>query len=134
MKNFPEKKLKLISEIIKIFLNFDYKVKGAHNYLTNQLNISCNKEIIPKIFKEMMDTISKYILIDYESRFLGYLNKNKYFWIDGCNIITIGSINIWLFGIIDNDTKEFRLTPTINWDQDALKNFIEKKSKKVTIL
>ena len=62
----------------------------------------------------MRDTITKCILIDYESLFLCDLNANKFFSVEECNIITIGSNNIWLLGIIDNVTKEFRLTPTIN--------------------
>ena len=79
-------------------------------------------------------TITKYILIVYESRFLGELNANKYFSFDECNIISIGTINIWLLGIIDNYIKEFRLAPAINRDQNTLRNFIEKHVKKVTIL
>lgn len=127
---FARQKLKLISEIMKIFLTFDYNVKKAHNYLKSILNIPCNKELLRKVFKEMRDTITKYILIEYESGYLGYLNENKYFSVDECNIITIGTINIWLLGIIDNETKEFRLTPTITRDQDTLKNFIDKNVQK----
>lgn len=115
---------------MKIFLTFDYNVKKAHNYLKSILNIPCNKELLRKVFKEMRDTITKYILIEYESGYLGYLNENKYFSVDECNIITIGTINIWLLGIIDNETKEFRLTPTITRDQDTLKNFIDKNVQK----
>ena len=36
-EKFFRQKIKFISEIIKIFLNFDYNVKKAHNYLKNEL-------------------------------------------------------------------------------------------------
>ena len=38
--------------------------------------------------------IFKYILIDYESVYLGYENKNKYFSIDECNILFIDNNQI----------------------------------------
>ena len=55
-----------------------------------------------------------------------WLNENKYFSVDESNILTIDSIHIWLLGIIDNQTKNFILTPTLYRDTATLKSFIEK--------
>ena len=86
------------------------------------------------MFKEIRAIISKYLLIDYGSSYLGYLNENKYFSTDKCNIVTICPNQIWLLGIVDNETKNFRITPTINRDTPTIKYFIEKKWKRVNIL
>ena len=123
---FAKQKLKLTSEIMKIFLDFDYNATKAYKYITNELNINCNKALIRKIYKEMRDTISKYLLIDYESGYLCSPNDNKYYSVDESNIITISSTHIWLLGIIDNQNKQFRLTHTLKRDAVTLKNFIEK--------
>ena len=58
------------------------------------------------------------------------MRTNIYFSTEECNIITIGSINFWLLGTIDNETKEFRITPAINRNQYTLRNFIEKNVQK----
>ena len=118
---------------MNIFLILTIMKTKAHKYLTEELNIQCNKNLIRKVFKEMRTAISKYIVIDYESRYLGDLNDNKYFSVDESNILTIGATHIWLLGIIDNQIKYFRLTPTLNRDTFTLKNFIEKIWQEVTI-
>lgn len=115
---------------MKIFLQFDYNATKAHKYLTEELNIQCNKTLIRKVFKEMRIAISKLILIDYESEYLGDLNQNKYFSVDESNIITIDATHIQLLDIFDNQTKHFKLTQTFNLDTVTLKNFIEKKVAK----
>ncbi len=47
---------------MKIFLNFDYiNATKAHKYLTEELNIQCNKTLIRKVFKEMRTVISKFM-------------------------------------------------------------------------
>ena len=123
---FPKQKIRLICEIIKIILNFDYNVQKAHRYINTELKISCSKELIIKVFKEMRITILKYIMIEYESGKLGYFDENKYFSCDECNIVSIGNTSIWLLGIIDNETKNFRISPTIERDTSNLKAFITK--------
>ena len=65
-------------------------------------------------------------MIEYESGKLGYTNENKYFSCDECNIVSIGNKSIWLLGIIDNETKNFRIAPTIERDSSSLKDFIIK--------
>lgn len=108
---FPKQKIQLICEIIKIFLNFDYNVQKAHKYITQELNVSCNKEIIRKVFKEMRIIITKYIMIDYESGKLGYINENKYFAVDECNIVTIGNkkYGFWVLLIIIPNNLDYHL-------------------------
>ena len=99
---FPKQKIRLIWEIIKISLNFDYNVQKTYKYINTELKISCSQEIIRKVFKEMRRIISKYIMIEYESGKLWYNIENKFFSCDECNIVSIGNKNIWLLGIIDN--------------------------------
>ena len=36
----------LISEMIKIFLNFEYNVQKADKYISTELNIKCSKELV----------------------------------------------------------------------------------------
>lgn len=40
---------------MKIFPNFDYNVNKGSKYITNELNINCNKALIRKIFKKMRE-------------------------------------------------------------------------------
>ena len=57
---------------------------------------------------------------------LGYPNEEKYFSFDECNIICINNKSIWLLGIINNNTKNFRIEPVINRDADTIKTFLTK--------
>lgn len=95
-REFSHQKLKLISEILKIFLTFDFNTQKAFKYLNYELNISCSKELIYKVYKAIRIVISKFLAIDYESNRLGYLNENKYFAVDECNILNI-EIHIYGF-------------------------------------
>ena len=73
-----------------------------------------------------LEKLSKYLYIEYQTNVLGYPNEEKYFSIDECNIISINNKSIWLLGIINNNTKNFRIEPVINRDADTIKTFLTK--------
>ena len=122
--------MKLISELIKIFLTLDFNAQKAFNYLNNDLKISCSNELINKVYKEIRNIIPKYLFLEYERNLLGSRHENKFYAIDECNILNIGNIHIWLLGIIETGTKNFLLAPTLSLDSDTLKNFITKYVEK----
>ena len=55
---------------------------------------------------------------------LGEESEHNYFSLDECNIISIKGIQIWLLGIIDTESKDFRIEPVLNRDAETLKVFI----------
>ena len=69
-------------------------------------------------------------MIDYESGKLGYINENKYFAVDECNIVTIGNKKIQVLQIIIPKILlireiEFKIkTKNLNME-DKIFNFIE---------
>lgn len=73
-----------------------------------------------------LEKLSKYLYIEYQTNMLCYPNEEKYFSIDECNIISINNKSIWLLGIINNNTKNFRIEPVINRDADTIKTFLTK--------
>ena len=111
---------------MKTFILFDFNAQKAYKYFIEELNIDVSKNIISKVYKEMTQIISKYLNIEYQSNLLGELNLCKYYSVDECNIITIKDTHVWLLGIIDNETKDFRIEPTLSRDSATLKNFINK--------
>ena len=86
--------------------------------------MSISKNVIYNVFTEIRNILIKFINIEYSSYLLGDENQNKYFVVDECNIISIKGIQICLLGIIDIESKDFRIEEELNREAYTLKHFI----------
>lgn len=72
-------------------------------------HITLSKPIIYSIYKEIRKVIYQYYLIDYETESLGFINGNQYYSVDESFFILRNNAQLWLLGVIDNTSKDFRL-------------------------
>ena len=127
---FSSQKIKTICEIIKCFLCNEFNAKKTFDYIVNNYNVSISKNVIYNVFNEIRNVLIKFINIEYASNLLGEEGEQKYFAVDECNIISIKGIQIWLLGIIDTASKDFRIEPVLNRDAETLKQFITRNVAK----
>ena len=121
---FPKIKLRVISEIIKSFLN-ENNAQTCFNNLKKELNQSISLETINNIYGEIRNVIGKYYNILYQSEILGEKDAHRNFSVDEslfCH--NQNGEDIWVLGIVDNISKDFRLEITNQWNQQVLKKFI----------
>lgn len=83
-----------------------------------------------KIFKKIRNIIYKYLEVIYETELLGEENENAFFSVDENLFGHINSDQFWLPGIINNQTREFRIELTNSRPSASIKRFISKHVKK----
>lgn len=121
---FPKIKLRLVSQIIKSSFE-EMNCTACYKYLTKDLLINISLDAITRIYSEIRTVITKYYNILYQSEILGMKDCHKQFSEDESLLShTDNGDKIWVLGIIDNQTKEFRLNISLKRDQNALKSFI----------
>ena len=118
---FPKIKLRLVSEIIKSFFE-EMNCTECYKYLTKDLLINISLDVITRIYSEIRTVLTKYYNILYQSEILGM--KDCHFCSESLFSHTDNEDKIWVLGIIDNQTKDFRLNISLKRDQNVLKSFI----------
>ena len=98
----------------------------AQKYLKENKNIIISNPSLLIIYEELGDIINKYMKIVYGSETISLTDNREYFSVDESLISHKHNKQIWLIGIINNITKDFRIEGTLNRDSDTLKNFIVK--------
>ena len=108
-QNFPNQNIRLISEIMKCFLIREFNAAKAYKYINNELKLFVSDKLIRKVFTEMRKIICKYLKIEYQSKPLGEKDAEKYFSVDESLINHYKGKKVWLLGISDNLSKDFRI-------------------------
>ena len=123
---FPKIKLRLISEIIKSFLN-ELNAKDCYDKLKNDYNQSISLISVQKIYTEIRKVFLKYYNNLYQSEILGQKDHNGKFSIDE-SLFSTDEENrqIWVIGAIDNITKDFRIDVSFNRNEEVLKAFLSR--------
>ena len=67
--------------------------------------------------------------IVYTNESICEANKNQYFSVDESLINHIDNKQVWLLGIINNSTKDFKIEPSYSRDSQILSNFINQYVK-----
>ena len=83
-----------------------------------------------KIFKKLRNIIYKYIEVLYETELLGEENEIAFFSVDESLFGHINGDQFWLFGIINNQTRDFSIEFTNSRYSASIKSFISKHVKK----
>ena len=109
---------------MKCFLIRDLNATKAFKYLNNELKLNTPEKLTRKVYTELRRVFCKYLKIEYQSNPLGEKDGNKYFSADESLINHYKGRQIWLLGICDNITKNFRIEASYNRDATELKEFI----------
>ena len=90
---------------------------------TKKTNISIRN--IRRFFKEIRKIIYEYYLIQYNVESFGEENANKYYSIDeSLFVYDVNKTPLWVLGMTNNETKDFRIVVSKRRDQAALKESI----------
>ena len=128
--NFTYQNIQLISEIIKCFITRDMNATKAYKFINSELKVLASKQLIRRVYKDIRKVICKSLKIEYQSTLLGNENEWKYYSADESLINHYNGKQIWLLGICDNNTKEFRIEASYDRDAETLKEFITSFVKK----
>ena len=84
---FLKLKLRLVSEIIKSFINWNSAIR-CYDTLKKENNISVSLQTVLNIYNEIRKVIKNYYNILYQSEILGEEDKNRVFSIDESLFLT----------------------------------------------
>ena len=118
--------LRIVSELISCFICKEYNVEKALKYVAGSLNYNISNKLIYKIYREMRIIIHKYMRFVYETEIFAKENANGFYSIDESLIGHKNGNQLWLFGAINNISKEFRIEVCFERNTDTMKKFIEK--------
>ena len=114
----------MVSEVIKCFLR-ELNGTACYKYIKDELKLTKSFETVEKIYYEIRDVIVKYYNVVYQSEILGPKDSHKNYSADESLLShTNEGEQIWILGIIDKISKDFRLNLTLDRNQETLKNFI----------
>ena len=122
----PFHKLQEVYEILLCFICYDFNAEKAQKYLEDTKNIKISKNTLLSIYQEFRDVIHLYMNIVYETELISEQNKREYFSADESIINHSNNTQIWLLGVINNTTKQFRIVGTLTRDANAISKFIKK--------
>ena len=125
-QEFPFFKLKDITEILKCFLCLELNAEKALKLLKDEMYINISKRSLLKIYQVFRNIIYKYMHLVYETENIGDANKNEFYSADESLITHHNNKQIWLLGVINNTTKNFRIIGSFNRDASTLSRFIKK--------
>ena len=124
---FSKISLNSIYEVIKCFICYNFNKKQAHTYLINEKNIIISENAIKEIYQKIREIIYRYYYILYQSEYLGERDSSDYYAIDE-SLFTHDKMGrqVWVIGIINNNTRDFRLEASLNRDSETMKKFLLK--------
>ena len=121
----PFQKLHEVIEILLCFIYYDYNVEKANKYLEETKNIKISKITLLGIYQKIRDVTHQYMNNIYEIEFISEENKRESFLADECLINHSNNEQIWVFGVVNNTPKKFRIVGTISRDANAISKFIK---------
>ena len=121
---FPQIPLRIVSEVISCFISKEQNAEKAYSYILNEFKYTISKNKIYEIYSTIRNIIYKYLKFEYRSSPLADENENGYFSIDESLFAHKNGKQIWLLGIINNSTKDFRIEGTYERTTDCIQKFI----------
>ena len=112
-------------QLFQCFMLLEFSAVKTHQYLeeTKKLNISLSN--IRRFFKEIRRIIYNYYLIQYNVDQFGEENGNRYYSIDESMFVhDVNKAPLWVLGMTENQTKDFRIVVSKTRDEEATKEFI----------
>jgi hypothetical protein len=132
---FPPTPVSIIHIIIKFWLTDELNTTQIFEKLTKNIGIRISTiQIVRNILTILRQCIAHYFKDKYEIELLATENERKKFAIDESLLTHIDGHQVWLVGIINTQTKDFRLIPVYNRNYTILKNIITKFVEKGNVL
>ena len=103
------------------FLTKEINLEKASNYILNEFNYKISNRVIYKIYTQIRNKIYNYLKFEYKSNPLAGENENKIFSVDESLKGHKNNNQIWLLGIINNQTKDFRVEETLDRNTEVLR-------------
>ena len=104
----------------------ELNIGNTKKYINHEKQTIVSKNVIRKVFASIRDILYKYMPFMNLTEKLALKNKNEKFSVDESAFTkTAKKENVWVLGIINNFTKEFRLECNIKRDEFTLTKFIK---------
>ena len=114
-------------EVVKCLFALNLNAKKAFKFLNEEKFIKLSLTQIRNIYHKIRETIYYYYLLEYEIEDFGLENQNHHFSLDESMFChDLNGRQIWVLGMIENETKSFRVVCSYNRDANVIKSFIEK--------
>ena len=114
-------------EVIKCFFSLNINAKKAYTYLTQQKFLNISEQLIRNIYTKIRETLYYYYFIEYETEDFALENAHYHYSVDESLFYhDLNCKQIWVLGITENETKNFRVVVSYNRDEEMLKTFIKK--------
>ena len=121
---FSKITLRIVSEVISCFLCKEFNVEKAKNLIDSEFGYNLSKRVISRIYKDIRNIIYKYMKFVYAQEFISKENVGENFSIDESLIGHVNNKQLWLIGIINNNTKEIRVEASFTRNSYTIKSFI----------
>lgn len=122
---FPRTPASLIHNVIKLWLIGEKNATNIYKNLVGNSGIRItDNQTIRNILTKLRLTISHYLRDKYALEYLADENANRKIAIDESLFTHYENKQIWVIGMIDTNTKEFRLVPTFSRDSNTLKDIV----------
>lgn len=132
---FPRTPALIIPIIIKLWIIDEKNTTQIFEKLTNNSGIRISTiQTVRNILTILKQCIAHYFKDKYEIELLATENENKKFAVDETLITHINGHQVWLVGIINTQTKDFRLIPVYNRNYTILNYIITKFVEKGNVL
>lgn len=127
----------MCSEIIKCCICYEFNSVKAKKYINEEKHRTVSLNVIRKVYQSIRETIYKYLRFEYLTDKLATENQNQIFSVDESEFTkNAKKENLWVLGIINNQTKEFRLETSAKRDAATMtlfiKNFVDKGNTIIT--
>ena len=128
---FPRTPASLIDYIIKRWLLEENNATKIYNKIVNNTTIHISDDqTIRNILLKLRHIIAHFLRDKYEIEDFTKENNNQKIAIDESCFTHIENKQVWVIGLINTVSKEFRLIPTFKRDSIALKEIIHKYVKR----
>ena len=124
---FPRTPASIIFNIIRLWLLEEKNLNKIFNYMKNNTSIILNnQQTIRNILIKARQSISHYMRDVYELEILANENEHRKIAVDESLFTHVNNKPLWVIGLIDTNSKKFRLIPSFSRDGPKLKSIITK--------
>lgn len=102
-----------------------------HKFLKRNKILDISENLVRKVYNKIREIIYGYYFIEYEAEEYSDENGNKYYSVDESMFChDINGSKIWVLGITDNISKNFRIVASKSTETDIVKTFIYRYIRK----
>ena len=124
---FSSKPLAVLIDIFRCFMDYKFNIQEAMNFLRKTKHQEISEKFIRNFYNKMRKYIYLYYILEYATENMRTEIANKFYSSDESLFSHyIKRNSLFLLGIIDNSTKNFRLNLAKDRDSRTIETFILK--------